>query len=156
MNEFPVTIDIEVRFRDMDAFAHVDNVVYYEYFEMARVAYLDRIGMPIPGPAWHDFGWVIGSSSCRYKAAVVFPDLLKVGARVAAMSDDRVLMEYEVFSTSLGRTAVEGQALLVAYDFHTGRPISIKEPVRSAILRLEGGALPKVPRGTGRIVPPFS
>ncbi len=150
---FPVTIAVDVRFRDMDAFAHVDNVVYFEYFEMARVAYLDRIGMPIPGPAWHDFGWVIGSTCCRYKAPVVFPDTLEVGTRVAAMSDDRLLMEYSAFSRKLGRAAVEGQALLVAYDFDAGCAIPIRDDIRKAVRELEGGPLPKVPRGAGRIFP---
>jgi acyl-CoA thioester hydrolase len=152
LQEFAVVVDIDVRFRDMDAFAHVDNIVYYEYFEIARVAYLDRIGMPIPGPAWHDFGWVIGSTCCRYKAAVVYPDILYVGARVGALSDDRVLMEYRVVSKKLDRVAVEGEALLVAYDFDAGRAVSIREDIRNAILRLEDRKLPKVPRSVGRMV----
>lgn len=151
LQKFAVVVDIDVRFRDMDAFAHVDNIVYYEYFEIARVAYLERIGMPIPGPAWHDFGWVIGSTCCRYKAAVVYPDMLHVGARVGALSDDRVLMEYRVVSNKLDRVAVEGEALLVAYDFDAGRAISIREDIRNAILRLEDRELPKVPRSVGRI-----
>jgi acyl-CoA thioester hydrolase len=150
---FPVVVDIDVRFRDMDAFAHVDNIVYYEYFEIARVAYLDRIGMPIPGPAWHDFGWVIGSTCCRYKAAVVYPDTLSVGTRVGALSADRLLMEYRAVSRQSGRVAVEGEALLVAYDFDAGRVIHIREGIRDAILRLEGRELPRVPRGAARIVP---
>lgn len=148
---FPVTIDIDVRFRDMDAFAHVDNVVYFQYFEMARVAYLDRIGMPIPGPDWHDFGWVIGSTCCRYKAPVVFPDTLTVGTRVAALSDDRVLMEYLAVSRDLSGVAAEGEALLVTYDFDAGRAVPIRAHIREAIIRLEGRELPKVPRGAGRI-----
>ncbi len=152
LEEFPVVVDVDVRFRDMDAFAHVDNIVYYEYFEIARVAYLDRIGMPIPGPAWHDFGWVIGSTCCRYKAAVAYPDTLSVGTRVGALSDDRVLMEYRAVSRGLGRVAVEGEALLVAYDFDAGRAIPIRAGIRDAILRLEDRKPPKVPRGAGRIV----
>lgn len=150
--EFPVSIDVEVRFRDMDAFAHVDNIVYFEYFEMARVAYLDRIGMPAPGPAWHDFGWVIGSTCCRFRAPVTYPDTLAVSTRVAALSDDRVLMEYSAFSRKLGAVAAEGTCLLVAYDFDAGRAIRIREDIREAISWLEGRELPRVPRGAGRLV----
>jgi acyl-CoA thioester hydrolase len=154
--DYPVITDIDVRFRDMDAFAHVDNVEYFQYFETARVAYLARIGMPIPGPEWHDFGWVIGSTCCRYKAPVTFPDTLKVGARVAAMSHDRVLMEYRAVSTKLGRVAAEGDALLVAYDFDAGRSMPIREYIRESVLLLEHRELPKVPRGAGRIFAPAS
>jgi acyl-CoA thioester hydrolase len=156
LEDYPVVADIDVRFRDMDAFAHVDNVEYFQYFELARVAYLKRIGMPIPGPAWHDFGWVIGSTCCRYRAPVTFPDTLRVGARVSAMSDDRVLMDYRVVSTKLDKVAAEGDALLVAYDFDAGRAMPVRESIREAILLLEGSELPRVPRGAGRIVVPAS
>jgi acyl-CoA thioester hydrolase len=156
LEDYPVVAEIDVRFRDMDAFAHVDNVEYFQYFELARVAYLKRIGMPIPGPAWHDFGWVIGSTCCRYRAPLTFPDTVRVGARVAAMSEDRVLMEYRVVSTKLEKIAAEGDSLLVAYDFDAGRAMPVREYIRDAILRLEGRELPKVPRGTGRIASPAS
>ncbi len=148
---FPVAVDIDVRFRDMDAFAHVDNMVYFEYFQIARVAYLDRIGMPVPGPAWHDFGWVIGSTCCRHKAAIAFPDMLTVGARIGALGGDRALMEYRVISRATDRVAAEGNALLVAYDFGAGRAVRVKEDIREAILHLEDRSLPPVPRGAGRI-----
>ena len=152
LDGFPIAVGIDVRFRDMDAFAHVDNIVYFQYFEMARVAYLDHIGMPVPGPAWRDFGWVIGSTCCRYKAPVVFPDRLTVGARASAISDDRLLMEYRAVSRDMDRVAAEGDALLVAYDFGAGHTISIRADLRRAILRLEDRELPRVPRGTGRIL----
>jgi acyl-CoA thioester hydrolase len=150
---FPVAIDIDVRWGDMDALQHVNNVVYFQYFELARVVYLDRIGMPSPGPAWHDFGWVIGSTCCRYRVPVSYPDTLSVATRVGAMSDDRVLMEYRAVSKTSGKVAVEGDALLVAYDFGAGRAMSIRADIREAILRLEGRELPRVPRSAGRIAP---
>ena len=79
--------------------------------------------MPIPGPAWHDFGWVIGSTCCRHKAAVVYPDTLSVGTRVGALSDDRLLMEYQAVSRNSGQGGCGGRSVLVAYDFDAGRVI---------------------------------
>jgi acyl-CoA thioester hydrolase len=151
MNNYPVVVDIGVRWGDMDALLHVNNIVYFEYFELARVAYLERIGMPSPGPAWHDFGWIIGSTCCRYKAPVTFPDTLAVGTRVGALSGDRVLMEYRAVSAKLDKVAAEGEALLVAYDFGAGRVTPIRDDICRAILRLEGRELLRVPRGAGRV-----
>jgi acyl-CoA thioester hydrolase len=150
-NDYPVVVDIAVRWGDMNARVHVDEIVYFQYFEIARVAYLDRIGMPTPGPAWRDFGWVLGSTCCRYEAPVTYPDTLAVGTRVGALSEDRALMEYRVVSHRLGAVVTEGDALLVAYDFDAGRVMHIPDRIREAILRLEGRELPRVPRGAGRL-----
>jgi acyl-CoA thioester hydrolase len=146
LSEYPVVVDIDVRFSDLDAFALVGSTMYFDYFEVARVAYLDRIGMPAPGPAWHDFGWVIGSTCCRHEAPVAYPDTLKVGTRVAALSRDRVVMEYRVVSKKLDRVVAEGDAVLVAYDFDAGRTAPIRSAVREAILDLEDRELPNVSR----------
>jgi acyl-CoA thioester hydrolase len=146
MDGYPVVLDIAVRWGDMNARVHVDNIVYFQYFEIARVAYLDRIGMPVPGPAWREFGWVLGSTCCRYLAPVTYPDTLILGSRVAALSEDRALMEYRAVSKGLGRLTVEGEALLVAYDFEAGRTTRIRDDIREAILALEGRELPRVRR----------
>jgi acyl-CoA thioester hydrolase len=151
MKDYPVVVDIDVRWGDMDALVHVNNIVYFEYFQLARGAYLQRIGMPPAGPAWHDFGWIIGANCCRYKVPVTFPDTLSVGARVGALSEDRMLMEYRAVSRKLDKIAAEGEALVFAYDFGAGRKARIRDEVREAILALEGRTLPRVPRGAGRI-----
>ena len=101
MKDYPVAVDIEVRWGDMNARAHVDSAAFFRYFEIARVAYLHRIGMPTPGPAWRDFGWVLASTCCRNKSPVTYPDTLTVATGAGALSDDRVLMEYRVVSEKL-------------------------------------------------------
>jgi acyl-CoA thioester hydrolase len=145
MADYPVAVDIAVRWGDMNARVHVDNVVYFQYFEIARIAYLDRIGMPAPGPAWREFGWVLGSTCCRYLAPVTYPDTLAVGARVGVLGEDRVLMEYRASSKRLDRVVAEGEAVLVAYDFEAGRATRIRDDTREAILALEGRELPRTP-----------
>ena len=151
MKDYPVVVDIAVRWGDMDALVHVNNVVYFQYFQLARGAYLQRVGMPPAGPAWHDFGWMIGANCCRYKAPVTFPDTLSVWTRVGALSEDRMLMEFRAVSEKLGKAAAEGEALVFAYDFGAGRKSTIRDDVREAILTLEGRELPQVPRDAARI-----
>jgi acyl-CoA thioester hydrolase len=151
MKDFPVFIDIEVRWGDMDALVHVNNIVYFQYFQMARGAYLQRMGMPPAGPEWREFGWVVGANCCRYKAPVTFPDTLSVWTRVGSLSDDRMLMEYRAVSKKLGKVAAEGEALMYGYDFKSGQKAVIPDLVRAAILEVEGRELPPVPRDATRI-----
>jgi acyl-CoA thioester hydrolase len=151
MKDFPVVIDIDVRWGDMDALVHVNNIVYFQYFQMARGAYLQRIGMPPAGPEWREFGWVVGANCCRYKAPVTFPDTLSVWARVGSLSEDRMLMEYRAVSKKLGKVAAEGEALIFGYDFDSGTKAAIPADVRRAILQVESRELPAVSRDATRI-----
>lgn len=146
MTGFPVVTEVTVRWGDMDALAHVNHATYLRYLETARIVYFERVGMGRPGPAWHDYGFVIASVGCRYRAPVTYPDTLDVGVRVAAWGRDRVLMEYQVYSRALGRVAAEAETLLVAYDFRSGRTMSIRQEQREAIVALEGHEPPRVPR----------
>lgn len=135
---YPVVVEIQVRWRDMDALGHVNNVQYYEYFEMARIAYLERLGIWHPGGEWTDVGVILASNSCRYKAPVSFPDTVLVGTRVSAFGSDRVSMENLMVSRTLGLVAAEGKAVVVSYDYHRKRKRPWNEEQRAAFLRLEG------------------
>ena len=146
MTGYPVVTEVKVRWGDMDALAHVNHAVYLRYFEAARIEYLERIGMGRPGPEWRDYGFVIASVSCRYRAPVTYPDTLEVGVRVAAWGRDRLLMKYEAYSRALQRVAAEAETLLVAYDFGSARPISLRQEQRKAIIALEGCEPAPVPR----------
>lgn len=146
MADYPVVTEVPVRWGDMDALAHVNHAMYLRYLEAARIVYFERMGMAKPGPGWHEYGFVIAMVTCRYRAPVTYPDTLDVGVRVAAWGRDRVLMEYQAFSRSLGKVAAEAETLLVAYDFRTGRPMSIRQEQRDAIVALEGHEPPPVPR----------
>jgi acyl-CoA thioester hydrolase len=147
---YPVVIEVAVRWADMDALAHVNHAVYLRYFEAARIIYFDRMGMGPPGPAWREHGFVVASIACRYRAPVTYPDTLQVGARVSAWGRDRLLMQYRAVSRRLERVAAEGEALLVAYDFEAGRPVSLRPAQREAIIGLEGREPEPVPRRRDR------
>jgi len=130
----------------MDALAHVNHAVYLRYFEAARIEYFERMGMGHPGPEWREYGFVIASLRCRYRAPVTYPDTLAVGVRVAAWGRDRLVMRYEAYSRALERVAAEAETLLVAYDFKNARPVSIRPEQREAILVLEGREPDPLPR----------
>lgn len=116
--------------------------LYLQYFETARIEYLVGLGMDPPGPTWQEYGLILASVRCRFKVPVTYPDTLSVGARVAALGDDRVLMEHAVFSHKLGRVAAEGDAVVVSYDYVAGRRTSLPPAIRDAILALEKRDIP--------------
>jgi acyl-CoA thioester hydrolase len=145
LKDYPVVVDVVVRWGDMDALGHVNNILYLQYFETARIEYLMRLGMDAPGSAWKEYGLILASVGCRFKLPVTYPDTLAVGARVAALGEDRVLMEHAAFSRKLGKTATEGDAVVVSYNYVTGRHTSLHSGLRKAIAALEGHDVPALP-----------
>ena len=75
LREFPVVIEMPVRWGDMDAFNHVNNVVYLRYFESARIAYFERLGFGI-SIAEQGIGPILASTSCEFKFPLTYPCLL--------------------------------------------------------------------------------
>jgi len=133
---FPVVIELDVAWGEMDAYAHVNNVVYFRYFENARIVYLDRIGW-MASKLESGLGPILASTSARYRKPVSYPDHLLVGARISDIQTDRVTFDYRLVSTKLNAVACEGQAVVVSYDYRADQKTAIPEAVRQAIEELE-------------------
>src|SRR5215471_9177904 len=88
---------IPVRWGDLDALGHVNNTVFFRYFESARVAYFNRIGF-WPKSEHEGTGPILASTQCRFRRPLHYPDRLKVGAGVVSLAEDRFTMEYAVWS----------------------------------------------------------
>lgn len=141
LREFPVVIETPVAWGAMDAYGHVNNTVYFRWFESARIAYLDRIGFR-EAAVHGGVGPILGSTACRFRRALEYPDTVRVGARVAELGDDRFTHEYVVVSEAVGGVAAEGEGVIVAYDYGRGRKATLPEAVRRTIEGLEGGPGP--------------
>src|SRR5262245_53173804 len=137
LTQFPVVIEQDVAWGDMDSYGHVNNVVYFRYFENARIAYLDRVGWSASKVAT-GLGPILHSTSARFRKAVAFPDHLHVGARVIDIQPDRVVFEFRLVSEKFDAVACEGQGMIVSYDYRAETKAPIPEAIREAIRNLEG------------------
>jgi acyl-CoA thioester hydrolase len=138
LTAFPVVVELDVAWGDMDAFGHVNNVVYFRYFENARIPWLDRVGW-MRSKEETGQGPIIASTSARYRRAVAYPDRLLVGVRASEVKVDRVTIEYRIVSRRQDAVTTEGQAVVVSYDYRKVAKCPIPEAVREAIARLERG-----------------
>jgi acyl-CoA thioester hydrolase len=129
---FPVTLSLPVRWGDMDAFSHVNNTVFFQYFESARIEYLRAIEFT----AGDGIGPILASTHCRFRRPLAFPDTVRVGARAATLERDRFSMEYRIVSEAWGEVAADGGGVVVAYDYAAGRKAAIPETVQRRILAL--------------------
>jgi acyl-CoA thioester hydrolase len=139
LRDFPVIIELPVLWGDMDAFQHVNNVRYFRYFESARIAYCDRVGlseiMEKTG-----VGPILSFTQCRFRIALTYPDMISIGARVSEIGKDRFTMKTVLISHRFSKVAAEGEDILVTYDYKVKRKTPLPAELRQNILALEGNA----------------
>lgn len=133
---FPVRFPLTVAWGEMDAFQHVNNVVYFRYFESARIAYGQQVAL-MEAQASTGIGPILAATSARYKRPVHFPDQLLIGARVTRLETDRFWQAYRIYSVSQQAITTEGEAEIVMFDYANQRKAAIPEHLRQRIEQLE-------------------
>ena len=137
---YPVLVEIPVAWGDMDYFRHVNNIVFFRYFESARIEYLQRIGFRALEDG-NQVGPILSATGCRFRRPLTWPDTVRVGARVSSVGADRFEMEYRLVSTAQNSVAAEGTGTLVSYDYALGAKVPLPGPIRAAIEALERPAV---------------
>jgi len=133
-SSFAHFIVVPTRWMDNDIYGHVNNVVYYAYFDTVINRYLiTEGGLDIAqGPV---IG-VAAESHCRYRRAVAFPTDLDAGLRVGRLGRSSVRYEIGLFAQGEDEVAAEGWFVHVFVDRMTRRPAPIPDRLRAALERL--------------------
>ncbi|MBA2348798.1 MAG: acyl-CoA thioesterase [Solirubrobacterales bacterium] len=134
-HDYPHHHPVATRWADNDVYGHVNNVEYYAWFDTAINAYLIEYGeLDIHG------GETIGlcvESHCSYNAAVVFPEVVEVGLRVAKLGRSSVRYELGIFRAEAQEPAAEGWFVHVFVGREDRRPRALPDALRAALARLE-------------------
>lgn len=138
LGRWPVSIQVPIAWGDMDAFDHVNNTVFLRWFESARIAYFEEIGILHRMPS-DRIGPILARATCDYRLAVRYPDQVRVDATVTRLGNSSFVMSYRVHSQQQDALAAEGEAVIVLYDYATERKVALGEEVRTAIESLEAG-----------------
>jgi acyl-CoA thioester hydrolase len=122
---------ITTRWMDNDAYGHVNNVVYYSFFDTAVNAYLIEAGA-----LQIDTSPVIGlviETHCNYFAPLAFPQAVDAGLRVAHVGRSSVRYEVGLFGAGEPLSAAAGHFVHVYVDRHTRRPATLPEALVRAL-----------------------
>lgn len=120
---------------DNDAYGHVNNVVYYSWFDTVVNQFLIAHGVldiersPVIG--------LVIETQCNYFASVAFPDRVVAGIRVAKLGNSSVRYEVGIFREDEETTAAQGHFVHVYVDRETRRPSPIPEPMRKLLQTIE-------------------
>jgi acyl-CoA thioester hydrolase len=170
MNDaYPCWYPVQIRFRDLDPLAHVNNTVYFTYFEEARSYYFSHLETWLkewPSREEHQeaesivshpphnpriqtrpdgshYGILIKEVSCTYMLPLVRSDIVEVGVRVVRVGHTSFLMDHQIHDMNEHeRIFATGKSALVWCNYLTGRPHPIPPSLRFAFEQMEGRAFP--------------
>jgi acyl-CoA thioester hydrolase len=129
---------IATRWMDNDVYGHVNNVVYYSYFDTVVNGYLIEQGV-LDIQASQTIGLVV-QTGCQYFAPISFPDSIEAGLRVARIGTTSVRYEIGLFSQQRNTACAQGHFVHVYVDRASGRPVTLGEALRAALesIRVDG------------------
>jgi acyl-CoA thioester hydrolase len=133
---YPVIVEQAVVWGEMDSYRHVNNTVYFRYFENARLEYFRRLD-------WETFekengvGPILAATSARFRKALSYPDTIWVGAKIVSILDDRFILQHCIVSQKLNAVATEGDGTIVTFHYERGEKVPIPDELRRRIAQLE-------------------
>ncbi len=127
----PVSISIPVAWGEQDLFGHLNNVVYFRYFENVRMYFLERIGV-LRSHQEKGVGVILASTTCDFKRPVMWPARLTVSTGCSRIGNTSFTMEYEV-KDEQGQLVATGTSVQVMYDYRSGSKIPVPDAIRAAI-----------------------
>jgi acyl-CoA thioester hydrolase len=136
--EYPHFTALQTRWTDNDVYGHVNNALYYEFFDTAINQYLiAEGGLDIVT------GNVIGvaaESHCQFLKSLAFPEVVEVGLRVGRLGNSSVRYELAIFKRGEDEAAAAGYFVHVFVDRETRRAVPLPTPLRAALERLVNDA----------------
>ena len=139
-SHFPAFVPVTTRWHDNDVYGHVNNVVYYAFFDTAVNRLLVDAG--VLDPATSTVVGLVVQTRCTYFASIAFPDAIEVGVRVAHLGTSSVRYDLGVFRQGEGRGEETCRALgeftHVYVDRATQKPVPIPEAFRAVLVNLGG------------------
>ncbi len=128
--------EIGTRWADNDAYGHVNNTVYYQWFDTAVNGWLIESGL-LDLEQGEPIGLVV-ETGCRFAAQLAYPQFVDVGLAVEKVGNSSVIYSLGVFAKGESQAVAEGRFVHVYVDRETRRPMTLSERWRNALAGLVG------------------
>ena len=134
LDSYPYQLKIPTRWSDNDVYGHVNNSVYYFYFDTVVNRWLIDNGLLEIGRS-EVIGLVVGTS-CDYFAPMSFPDTVTAGLRAAKVGSSSVTYEIGLFRNDETTASAQGSFVHVYVDEKTRRPVKISEWMKETLAQI--------------------
>jgi acyl-CoA thioester hydrolase len=138
--DYPSVVMLPVLWGDMDSFQHVNNAVFFRWFETARIDYLEETGLRNLLSEQH-LGPILAAISCNYRRQVRFPDTMLIGARVTSIGRSSMKMIHLAYSQQQATIVADGESTIVCFDYKANKSTPLPDAVRQRLAKVEGQEL---------------
>jgi acyl-CoA thioester hydrolase len=134
---------VQVRFKDLDAMGHVNNAVFFTYFELGREAYMGAIEYPDPGHGeiFDRFPFILAEISCQYLQPIRMDERVTSHIRVDRFGTKSWGFEYLLTRTTDSAPLATGRSTQVFFDYRTRTSLPVPDWFVAAVETFEGRAL---------------
>lgn len=125
--------DIDIRFRDLDALGHVNNVVYLTYVEQCRIGYFNEV--IAEKYDWTKVGVLLARSEINYLKPVLMTDTLKCGLECIRIGNKSLDFSFKIFRQTNGQwdEVASGINVLVSFDHNINQSVAIPSEWKAKI-----------------------
>lgn len=123
-------VPYRVPWRDVDAAGHVNNAIYFSWFEWARTRYwLDLRGRD----DWRGIDFIVARAECNFRRQVSIMDRVELRTRISEIRNSSLNFEYQIVQHDGGELAADGNVVVVLFDWDENRKKTIDDDLRNQI-----------------------
>lgn len=127
-----LSADIEVRFRDIDAMGHVNNAVFFTYFEEGRKHFVHQV-LGTSGPS--DFSFILAHARCDYLRPIRLDHRVSLRIWVSEIGDKRFNLKYALVDADDEAVVfARGESVQVCFDYQQNRSTAVSEELREKLV----------------------
>jgi acyl-CoA thioester hydrolase len=126
---------LEVRFRDIDAFRHVNNAAFFTYIEQARIRFLCDL---LKIEAVERLPLILAAVQIDFRSPILYGQEVEIGTRVDWIGRTSFSMSHLLTASPQERLVAEAETILVAYDYETEKPMPVPDAWRATFAAWEG------------------
>jgi acyl-CoA thioester hydrolase len=128
VNKKTYTKPIDVRVSDIARGNHVNNAVFYTYFEEGLKHFLNDL---IPERTW---SYLLAHSECDYKRPILYKDKPQLTITIANIGNTSITVNYLITDcTNSEQIYAEGKTVLVSYDYEANKPVPLKDEMKALL-----------------------
>ncbi len=126
-------IEINVQWGDQDALGHVNNTIFFKYFESARIHMFNESGI------WSAFEKsklyvVLAKIDCNFLRSIHYPETIIVQCGISAVGNSSITVEHQIITKSNGQLVATGQGIVVCADPIAQKSVKIPEEIKQLLL----------------------
>lgn len=130
---WPIAVPLDVQWGDMDALGHVNNARYFTWFETARIALFEAIGLASTGGDL-EVGPILAKIECTFREPLHYPDRILACCRVASLGNTSFVVSHAVVrQADPDRIVAIGDGIGVLLNYRTGAKIPIPDAMREKL-----------------------